>query len=124
MEEALVSSGAIITANEMKPTAADVLKFNDEGRIVDAPSRRAIALQIDAWAGYLPRLGDVTIGAGLVLHDGASWRTTAQVGPGVIGIGLAYRIVPVVELSVGFSALWSTERDKFTPGVYASFAKW
>lgn len=94
------------------------LRFDETGRL--APPRRFPRIRIDSWAGYLPERPDIALGAGLVLGDYETWRTTFQVGTGVVGFGLARKVLPLV--SVGAAALWDVRESRFTPSAFVSIA--
>lgn len=81
-------------------------------------------MQFDGFAAYIPKFPDVTLGLGLVLTRHQHWRPTLQVGAGVVGLGLAYRVLPVIELAVGVSVFYGVREDTFAPGVFVSMAHW
>jgi hypothetical protein len=111
--------GAIVT------TAGALLNFDAQGRLEDPPSRRAAAIRIDTWAGYFPRHPDIKLGLGLVLCDGPhAPRASLQLGVGVVGVGLGWKVIPIIDLAVGIGCLWSVEFDDLEPSIYFSFAAW
>lgn len=115
---------AIVPASPSPAPLDDAINFDAQGHVVDAPSRRAASLQIDAWMGYLTRYPDIALGFGFVLHDGLHFRPSFQIGNGVAGFGFGWRLIPVIELTVGVGALWSVQHDAVEPSVFISFAHW
>jgi hypothetical protein len=101
-----------------------VLAFDDSGRVVDAPSRKASALQLDLFAAYVPASQDIKVGVGLVLKRAGNWRVTAQVADGVVGAGVAYRLVPVIDLSVGAGLLYAPASGDVRPSAFVSLYRW
>jgi hypothetical protein len=102
-----------------------ILDFDAQGRIVDPPSRRAASLRIDTWAAYLPRHPDIKLGLGLVLADSPHGpRASLQLGNGVIGLALGWKVIPVIDFTVGLGCLWSVQFDDLEPSVFFSFSAW
>lgn len=99
--------------------------FDDAGHAqVDAATRRAAVLQLDAFAAVLPAEPDIKLGLGLVLHRSGKRRITAQVCDGCVGLGVAWAFVPVIHLAAGVGALYDVRDDRVLPTLYLSRSLW
>lgn len=104
--------------------AASLIEFDETGRVVDEPSRKAASIQLDAFAAVTPTGLDVRLGVGLVLRKTDRLRLVAGVANGGLMTGVAYRFVPVLDLSVGVGGLWVMRDGDVLPIVYTSIAHW
>ena len=52
------------------------------------------------------------------------WRTTVQVADGGFGLGIARKLVPVIDLSVGVGAFYDVRDSRVIPMVYGSLFRW
>lgn len=120
-----------VTTDDRERRIAELLPFDEggedptsKGRVVDPVTRKAAALQIDTFAAYLPDATDIRLGLGLVVWQGEKLRLTAQVANGGLGAGLAYKIVPVIDLSIGVGALYMVNDERVEPTIFASIYRW
>lgn len=104
---------------------ARLLALGEEAKLAarlraDAGSK----LKLDTVAGYVPRTRKVIAGLGLVAAERAGWRLTLQAASGALGAGLAYRVIPVVDLAVGVGAFWDPTDSVVDVGAFVTLARW
>lgn len=107
------------------PPASSLIDFDETGHVqADPGTQRAAKLQLDAFAAFTPTDPDVRLGIGAVLWKNATWRAAAGPLNGGAGALISYRLVPVVDLSVGAGAMYRISDDHVLPFVSVSMANW
>lgn len=105
--------------------ASSLINFDETSRVVpDAGTAAAKSIQLDALAMFTPTDLDVRLGVGLVLRKTDHLRAVAGVANGGVMAGVAYRFIPVLDLSVGVGALWVIRDGDVVPMLYTSIAHW
>lgn len=111
-------------SNVVSEPASSLIDFDETGRVADAPSRKAASLQLDAFAAFAPTEPDVKLGIGLVVWKNATMRATVGALNGGVGAGLAYRLVPVIDLSLGLGGMYEVRDGRVVPYAFVSVAHW
>lgn len=101
--------------------------FQPDGSYKPTPGiENAFKLKLDTFATYFPDDDDLTVGAALAFkpQSAPNLRPSIQVANQKLGLGLAYRIFPVVDGSVGVSVMRDFDALKWRVGAFVSIASW
>lgn len=125
---ALDREAAFVAAHEeleSEGEAGRILKFDDQGRVKPrAAVARAAAFSLDTVAAYVPSSRQVMAGIGATIYQAGDWRVSLQAASGGIGAGLAWRALPVVELTIGAGMYWNPVEGDVRPGAFVTLARW
>ncbi len=87
------------------------------------PARSTLGLEIDTWAGYLQKRGDIKVGPSLVLSrmdlgSGQQFKANLDIGDNFIGLSANYVLAPVICPAIGAGYGYQTDHSDWT--VYGS----
>lgn len=100
--------------------------FKEDGSFEESPEDRALRFELDVFTGYLP--GPNRIYTGLLwpfyISTDRRWRAGLQLADDIVGLGVARRVIPVIDVSVGISVVRDVDLHSTFVGGYVSLFKW
>ncbi|MFA6093989.1 MAG: hypothetical protein WC986_13705 [Elusimicrobiota bacterium] len=76
-------------------------------------------LSLDTWVGKQSGRGGLDLGLGLTLPWGRL-RPSLQIAQDRAGFGLGWRVIPVLDVTIGVQGIWDLKTGQIQPGFYVS----
>lgn len=88
------------------------------------PEKRAAALKVDTVFAWDVRRNTPYLGLGVVVAERGKLRLSLVGANDRLGVGVGWKVIPVVDVTVGATLFWDFEKDDPNGSVYVSIFQW